>query len=191
MSRKLITAPVNEAVELADAKLHLRVTASDEDSLIGLLTASAREECENEIRRALITQTWEKYLDSFPDAIPLFYPPLQGVNSVKYVDVNGVLQTLANTEYLVDDKQEPAWIVPALGKTWPATSGQINAVIVNFTCGYGDTAAAVPKGIRNWIMMRLTSLYNNRDEVVIGVATIQRPAYLDGLLDRYRVALLA
>lgn len=195
MSRKLITAPAAEPVQLADAKLHLKVSTASDDTLIGLMIAAAREEAENEIGRALITQTWEKYLDAFPDAVGLFNPPLQSVSSINYVDSAGNAQTLAGTEYVVDDKQEPAWIVPAFGKSWPATRNVVNAVTVRFVCGYGAADTAVPKAIRNWILLRVGALYENRASVVlmdgrVNVAAL--PAqFIDRLLDRYRIAVLA
>ena len=192
MSRKLIVAPTVEPISLTDAKLHLRNPPASEDSLITLMIMAAREECENIIRRALMTQTWEKYLDSFPAAIELFYPPLQSVTSINYIDAAGNSQLLASTEYVVDDKQEPAWIVPADLKFWPLTRAVINAVTVLFVCGYGSADTAVPKAIRNWLLIRIGDLFLNRQSVVmesgsINVASV--PArFVDSLLDRYRIA---
>ena len=192
MSRKLITGPTVEPISLTDAKLHMRVTTATEDALITLMIMAAREECENIIRRALMTQTWEKYLDSFPAAIELFYPPLQSVTSINYIDAAGNSQLLASTEYVVDDKQEPAWIVPADLKFWPLTRAVINAVTVLFVCGYGSADTAVPKAIRNWLLIRIGDLFLNRQSVVmesgsINVASV--PArFTDSLLDRYRIS---
>lgn len=192
MSRKLITAPAAEPVTLATAKLHLRVTTTSDDALITALISSAREECENEIRRALISQTWEKYLDKFPAGIELFYPPFISLTSVTYIDENQATQTLAGTEYTVDDKQEPAWIVPAYGKSWPTTLAVINAVTIKFVCGYGAADTDVPKAIKNWLLLRIADLYINRSSVVmesgsINVAVV--PArFTDSLLDRYRIS---
>ena len=191
MSRKLITAPAVEPISLTDAKLHLRVGTSSEDTLISLMIAAAREECENELRRALITQTWEKYLDAFPSAIGLFYPPLSSVTSVSYVDPDGNSQVLAGTEYVVDDKQEPAWIVPAYGKSWPQTQSVANAVTVRFVCGYGAADTAVPKAIKNWLLLRIGDLYQNRQVVSMGngINASALPAtFVDRLLDRYRIS---
>lgn len=205
MSRKLITAPAAEPILLADAKLHLKVTGSSEDALISLMIAAAREECENEIRRALITQTWEKYLDNFPGdsaahwmswgspgAIELFYPPLQSVTSISYIDAAGASQVLASTEYTVDDKQEPAWIVPAELKFWPLTRCVINAVTVQFVCGYGANETFIPKAIKNWLLIRIGDLFSNRGSVVmesgsINVASVPQ-RFTDSLLDRYRIS---
>lgn len=193
MSRKLITAPAAEPVSLAEAKQHIKDVPTSDEGLLALFIAAAREECENMLRRALITQTWEKYLDAFPDAIELFYPPLQSVTSIVYVDPNGAQQTLASTEYVVDDKQEPAWIVPADGKSWPSTrGGVINAVTVKFVCGYGANETTVPKAIKNWLLLRIAGLYTNRAAVVMESGSVNVAAlpatFVDSLLDRYRIS---
>lgn len=131
--------------------------------------------------------------------IYLPFPPLQTVDSIKYVDQDGVQQTLVNTEYKVDTTSEPARIVPAYGKTWPATRNEINAVEVTFTCGYGapNTAtppvwvpAAVPDGIKAWMKVRIGSLYQHREEMaVIPNGKIEPLPFIDGMLDPYRVVI--
>ena len=114
-------------------------------------------------------------------------PPLQTVDSIKYIDQNGVQQTLDPTLYLVDKVSEPARITPAFGQTWPGTQNQASAVEIAFTCGYG-LAAAVPQAIKNWILLRIGSLYEFREEVAImGRQRIEPLPFVDGLLDGFRV----
>lgn len=114
-------------------------------------------------------------------------PPLVSVTSITYVDTNGATQTLASDQYLVDSVSEPGRVTPAYGTLWPATRDQINAVTVSFTCGYGS-AAAVPEGIKRWIRMRVSTLYENREEVaILGRGKVEILPFVDGLLDDYRV----
>ena len=58
MPSVLVTAPTEEPVSLAEAKLHLRVDYTNDDVLIGALITAARQHAENDTRRALVTQTW-------------------------------------------------------------------------------------------------------------------------------------
>ena len=119
----------------------------------------------------------------------IFLPmsPLVSVDSIKYIDIDGVQQTLANTEYLVDAVSEPARITPAYGKSWPSIRNQAAAVEVSFTCGYGS-ASAVPEGIKAWIKIRVGSLYEFREEVAIMTrGKIDPLPFVDSLLDQYRV----
>ena len=114
-------------------------------------------------------------------------PPLKTVDSVKYYDTAGVLQTLDPATYLVDAISEPARITPAPSTSWPATQNRMNAVQITFTCGYG-AAKDVPTGIKNWMLVRLGSLFENREEVAIGqrIVVADLP-FVDRLLDSFRV----
>jgi hypothetical protein len=119
--------------------------------------------------------------------IYLINPPLQSVASIKYIDVDGVQQTLATDQYIVDTTSEPARITPAYGVTWPQTRNQINTVEVTFTCGYG-AAAAVPAGIKQWMLVRIAALYENREELLVGTRIVVADIpFIDMMLEPFRV----
>jgi hypothetical protein len=124
------------------------------------------------------TTGYEIYLD---------HCPVQAVDSITYVDASGVGQSLPGSAYKLDAVTEPSRIVPAYGTTWPATRNEIAAVVVAYTTGYG-LAAAVPQPIKQWILLRLGAMYENREETAIGrgLMAIDMP-FADGLLDAYRV----
>jgi uncharacterized phiE125 gp8 family phage protein len=187
MAYQLITPPSGEPVTLAEAKLHLRVDITDDDALITSLITVARQYAEMVTQRQFLTASWRLVLDCFPPMIRLDKMPLVSVDSIKYTDLNGVLQTMAITDYAVDTSAEPVRITPVFGKIWPIPVPQIGAVQVNFTSGYG-TAANVPEGIKSWMKVRIASLYNNREEVaILPRGKIEPLPWIDGLLDPYRV----
>ena len=183
---KILDATV-EPLTLAEAKLHLRVDGNTEDALITALITATRQAAEFRCQRTLLQTTWELTQDAFTDALRLQYPRLMAVESVKYLDTAGVLQTLANTEYLVDADSEPGYVVPS-GNGWPGTFNQINAVKVRYTAGYGTTADKVPQPIKQWMLLHIGHYYRNR-EASVG-AGMQSLPYADGLLDEYRIWLL-
>lgn len=173
---------------IADASLGVGAPSVNTtgDPYLTALIQAARQFAEQELNRKLITQTLDAYFDEFPDEFSLF--PLQSVTSITYVDLDGVTQTLAATEYSVDKYSVPARITLAYGKSWPSVRDQANAVTVRFVAGYGD-AADVPAGIRQWMLMRIATLYENRAEITIdGRGMVQLPQnFVDCLLDPYRV----
>ena len=180
---------VIEPLTLAEAKLHCKVgdEITEDDALISGLIAAAREDAEHELHRSLLTQTWTKTLDEFPEAIFLPYPPIQNVTSVKYLDTNGALQTLSDTLYAVDIRSEPGSIVPAYGTTWPDTYAAINAVEVVYVAGW-TSVDDVPPQVKRWMKLRVATLYEHREEVaLLNRGTIQYLPYVQTLLDRYRV----
>jgi uncharacterized phiE125 gp8 family phage protein len=199
MGLTLVTPPDGEPVVATEAIDHLRLEAdTDEDALIASLVTSAREIIETQTGRALITQTWELTLDRFPcgtvgygaswvkqTQIQLPKPPIQSVTSVKYIDTDGVLQTLASTEYVVDTTSMRGRIVPAFGKVWPSTRATINAVTIRFVAGYGD-AAKVPESLKNAMKLMLGGAYENRESLITGTIVADNPT-LRALIEPYRV----
>ncbi len=186
MPLKLITAPASEPVTLTEAKAHLRVTISDDDTLITSQITMAREWVETYLRRALFTQTWELYLNEFPDCIELAYPPLQSVTWIKYIDTDGVEQTLDAAEYSVHTQNEPALIVEAYGKTWPSIRDELNAVAVQYVTGWDDVAD-IPSPIKSAILLLIGHLYEHREHAIAGVQVHELPLSIQNLLFPYRV----
>lgn len=184
-----ITAPAAEPVSLAEAKLHLRVIHDAEDASISRMIRAAREHLDGRdgiLGRALVTQTWELVLDSFPvGAIQIPLPPLQSITSVKYLDAGGVEQTLDTAEYVVDTASEPGCIAPV--DQWPATQDTVNAVHIRFVAGYGD-ASAVPAALAQAILLAVGDLWANR-QTGLERPISQNPAF-DALVFPYRMRLL-
>lgn len=184
----LKTAPTVDPVTVDEAKAHLRIDTPDDDTLIGTLISAVRGLGESITKRAFMTQTWYLYLDEFPDAILVPLPPLASVTSIKYVDADGATQTLDATEYQIV-KGDPGEIVPADGKSWPSVRDQRDAITIEFVAGYAS-AAAVPEEIKAWIKIRVATLYENREAVVVGQTVAEIPRdFIDGLLDQYIVIL--
>lgn len=190
MTTRLITKPIATAVSLVEAKKHLRVTHSAEDTLIEALIKTVTIRCEHLIGRAIMPQTWELVLDAFPadNDIELLHPPIQSITSVKYIDANTANETtLLADQYSLDKDSEPGWLMPAYGVTWPQTLAVANAVRVRYVAGYAD-ADNVPETIKQWMLLSVGTYYANRESVVIGslVQEFDRNMY-DGLLDSVKV----
>jgi uncharacterized phiE125 gp8 family phage protein len=197
MALALVTAPATEPVTLTEAKAHLRVDYSADDTYITTLISVARQAAEQILGRQLVTATWDLFLDRFPDgcgrvldeleryAIRVPLPRLQSVTWVKYYDLEDVLQTLSASAYVVDATSEPARITPAYTYTWPETREELSAVNVRFQAGYG-AAAAVPEGVKQWILLRIGSMFAHREEEIT-VPNLASLGFADRLLDPYRV----
>lgn len=189
MSLKLITSPSSYPVTLAEARVHLRVDGSGDDSWIESAIAAATQAAEHDTGRRFITQTWEAVFDAFPDyAIELGLPPVQSIVSVKYIDAQGVLATLDPAAYVLDNDQLPGYALPADGYSWPRAADAANAVRVRFVSGYGDNSASVPPPARHWILMHVGTAYKHRESVATGVSVAELVnRYHDALLDPLRV----
>jgi uncharacterized phiE125 gp8 family phage protein len=130
---------------IADASLGVGAptTNTTGDPLLNMLITAARQHAETYLKRKLITQTLDLHLDNFPCWTLRLPVPLQTVTAITYFDSNGVEQTLAADQYLVDSTTEPARITPAFGLVWPVTQYRNNAVKVRFVAGYGAASAVL------------------------------------------------
>ncbi len=178
MGLKLVFPPPIEPVTLAEAKAHLRLDTDVDDSYVSALITAARERVELFLRRALITQTFEYTLDQFPanrymihttSLINLPRPPLLSVAWIKYVDTAGSQQLLPPEAYVVDaSSSEMGRVALAWNQFWPITRWSINSVVIRFVAGYGEAAEDVPRAIRHGILIEISSLYENREDIVVG-----------------------
>jgi uncharacterized phiE125 gp8 family phage protein len=186
----IFTQPVAEPVTLQETKDHLRVDVTADDALISALITAARQHIDGVdgwVGRALITQTWDWWLDAFPASefrVPL--PPLQSVGSITYTDENGASQTWASAKYTVDKESTPGRIVPAWGESFPSTRDVPNAVKVRFTAGYGAVGSNVPGPIKAAMLLHIHDLYSNRGTFIIGRSFELSPA-AKALLEPYRI----
>lgn len=178
-SLQVSSEPAVEPVSTAEAKAHMRVDVSDDDTLIDAYIKAARIRLEEDTGRALITQTLVVKLDDFPlyenTALLLPRPPLQSVTSITYIDEDGVQQTWDSSKYIVDTGSEPARITPAYDEVWPSARDQINAVTITYVAGYGDAATDVPSDLIQAVKMLAAHWYEHREEVAIGVSVSSVP----------------
>ncbi len=189
MGRILVTAPTDEPLELALVKEHLRVDGEEDDRVIEALIVAARQKVESDTWRALMTQTWGLSLDAFPAnngpiALPL--PPLQTVDSIKYIDTAGTEQTFEAANYKADAVSEPGRVALAYGQAWPSTREEINAVTVQFTAGYGD-AGDVPEGLKEAMKLLIGHWYENREASIAGTVIGEVPMAYEALIGQYRI----
>lgn len=190
MTTRQTTPPAAPAVSLAAAQLALRADVdangvSPLDDEIMLIAAAATAEAEHATGRAFIERGYRVTLDAFPDAIRLEHAPIIAVQSVKFYDTDNVLQTLDPADYLVDPVSEPGWIVPAPGKAWPASAVRANAVMADYTAGYGPTDASVPDQAKLYILARVKEQLDpatGRREAQAAVSP-----FIAGLLDSLKV----
>lgn len=197
MTLRVTSAPPYYPVSRAEAKAWLNIDddITGQDAVIDLLIAALTEQAENKTGRAFVQRSYELLLDSFPVVIELEKPPLLSVDYVKYIDLNGELQTLSASLYSVDTYREPGILEPEYLQSWPNTRDIRNAVQIGYTAGYApgspsDEAAyreAVPAVLKQWMQVRIATLYENREQLVHGNSVDIPRDFVDGLLDSLTV----
>lgn len=196
MGLKLITPPASYPVTLEEAKAQLNVDFDDDDTLISLMIGAATAAIEQELERCLKPQTWDYYLDEFPESdhgIRLPLPPLMSVDGVFYVspDTSLEVELVEGTDFEIDYASARGWVVPAADTGWPTPKETANAVRVRFEAGYADSddsplETTVPLPIRQAILLMVRDHYDNRGTFVVGAPVSQIPAAINRLIGPYR-----
>jgi uncharacterized phiE125 gp8 family phage protein len=191
---KIITPVATEVVSLDEVKSHCRIIGSSEDTYLSGLIKRARGYVEQRTGAAIGEQTLQLLLDAFPvnelgrsAGIRLERPPLRTVTWVKYLDADGVEQTLDSSSYYVDEAQLRAWICPASSTTdWPETLDAVNAVRVEYVAGHTQ-ASFDQEPAKQFLLMLVGALYENRELFVAGGGAEVELKFVHRLLDRLDV----
>ncbi len=177
MNLKLIQEPAGEPLTRSEIKTHLSLDGTDHDTIVDDMIRKWRKSVDGKdgwLNRALITQTWDVYLDKFPCSartpVYLPLPPLQSVTHIKYYDTDGILQTWSAANYVLDTVSEPAKIYPAYNVSWPTVRDMPNAVQIRMICGYGDNADDVPESLRYGGCAQIALMFANREGDPLGNA---------------------
>lgn len=190
MAEKRIGQAV-EVITLADARSFLRLVpfgnplSHPDDALILGLIAASRQWVEGHIERTIANQTFELALDKFPTSIEL-KPYVQSITTIKYIDINGIEQTISAADYTLDNYSTTNWVTPAFGKSFPAVQDVANAVKVRYVAGY-DVNNPVPQLIVSAMLLIIGHLYENRQQNIVGMSVVELPMGVEYLLQTYRL----
>lgn len=186
---QVITAASTFPVSLTEAKSHLKVDTSADDTYITSIIKAATQLSEEYTNRFFIDTVIEQTCSSFADLQTLFKSKVSAVASVKYYDSDNSSQTLDSAIYDVQLNYEPSQIQLADGKSFPSITKRNDAVVAKYTVGYG-TASDVPEIIKQAILLTIANFYQNRNSVVVGRIATELPMNVKWLLDTYKVQIV-
>lgn len=176
MQLERTSAPASTLITLSEAKAHLRVDHTTEDTLITSLLSVADAAIDGRdgmLKRACITQTWRLRFGQWPAGARLYlpFPPPQSVTHVKYYDLAGSQQTYASPNYSVITAERTGYLQLIPSASWPALYDRADAVEIEFVAGYGN-AAAVPAAIKHAALLIVGELYASRGDMPDDVGKI-------------------
>jgi hypothetical protein len=182
---ELLTPPSEEPLTLAETKEYLRVTGSDEDTLITNLIKAARIFVEKYTKMTLIDSVWSLWMDDIPrcsqrkpwwdgvkqgsindlikysDRIVIQKYPISAVNSFKYYDRGDTEYTFDADNYISDLVATPPKITLKYNAVWPSDLRISKGISINLNAGYADRSS-VPEDIRQGLLYCVAVLYENR-----------------------------
>lgn len=189
MNRTLVTAPVLTPVSVAEAKSHLVVDHTDDDTYIGTLIDQAVDFCERFTGKKIMSQVWRYGIDCM-DSFTLVFPAynVTAVNNLVITDSNGTQTTTAaendiDDDYYLNKSGAPFAMEPI--NDWPDIRDEgFNNLTIELTQGYTD-ASDVPDGIKTAILLIVGHLYRNRESVT-AIAMSELPLGVKDFLYKHK-----
>lgn len=167
-------------ISTADLKAHLRVTSSDEDSLIESYRTAACEFVENYCNTRLTSQHVYFYAHSFAALGEIPIAPVQSVTAVQYkATKDGDYLTWADSNYYIELARNPALIkfiaVPSVD------ANAITPIRIKCNCGYTSTPEALVQAVR----LLVAHMFENRQAAEVGNIK-EIPLGIYSLMNTYR-----
>ena len=185
MSLTLVTAPTVYPLIVSEVADHLRMSETESTArlfdLVRLIT-DATAFVEDFTWRALITQTWDYFLDAWPDEryIVVPKPLLQSVTGVYYTE-DGEAE-VEFTDVAVDSDSQPGRVILEHDYTWPSvTLTPANPIRIRFVAGYGDEGSDVPPRIKQAMLLHIAQNYTGEPHKVNYIDPIE------SILRNYRI----
>lgn len=181
--------PVSEPVSLAEAQLHLRLDTEGsppshpDDTLVQTLISASRENAEQYTGVTIAQASYkiESFVDK--DHIKLQTFPVTSIESVSYVDEDGLTEIVDASLYEINNFYRPSRLY------LKGTAFRVE-LTVRFTAGYTDGQSPNtfpgPAGVKAAILLMLGNLYENR-ETVSSMQSYERPQSAIYLLTPHRV----
>jgi len=182
MNLNVLVAETLKPLTLQEVKDFLRVVESDDDAYINMLISVVANRFKQITKRSCMPITYEAYLDGFCKKIFLEKPQVASVTSVEYMDTDGNWNTVSTSDYetFLGDKQ--CYIEVNYGTTWPTgVMPRGDSVKITYVAGY-LTADDIPAEAKEWMLVRLADMFENRQSEIIGTIT-SKMGFVDHMLD--------
>lgn len=177
--------PIQEDIEAifstSDAKSFMRIIGDEDNDIVYSMINSAFTEADDRTNRNLVTATFELYLPSFRNEITLPKNPIQEIVSVEYMDMDNNYVVLESTNYYIYEKDGVDHLVFT---SFTATPAHKKAVRITFKSGY--KTAEFPEDLKSWIRVKVSTLYEYREEFVVGTI-VSKTTHVDSVLSRYKI----
>ena len=184
MALILITPPEAEPVSLSEAKTHLRITHTDDDSYVAGLITTARRMIESRLSLALMPQAWALFADGWPEdgIITLPLHPVTSIESISMFADDDTASTIDAAHFYLDIASRPARLVLRRGRFFNPPGRKANGIRISFEAGFAE----VPGELKQALLITIADWHSKRGDDEGGTL----PAAALELMQPFRLARL-
>ena len=170
---------INDVVSLEEAYEHARITDDWDELVVQACLDAAHDAVESWLNRKLYPSIMVGQVNEYRTRITLPYPPVKAVSYVTAECTDGSSVTLI---------EGTDWKFDSISETVRFLKPQPNLSVFEFRydCGY-ESVEHVPKAVKHAILMTFATLYNNREDAVVGASVASVPLTAHRLLRTHRV----
>lgn len=165
-------------LDLALTRKHCRIDGDYQDDLVQAYIDAAINWLEDYADISLTEGPIVETVPRFKAEIEVCRGPLKSVESITYLDLDGVEQTL--TGFRVYDENK---IVPLVGFSWPQALPQSD-IKINATVGY--TEGKVPHKIKQALRLMVSHMVENKEAIIVGTIASEMPMGVTSLIHSVR-----
>lgn len=173
MYKSVANQVLNDVVTLDEAKAQLNIESSfdiDDDYILSLIAAST-ELAQSYVNRLLsvgdVTAVFEEYQSSYQ----LWGGDVTSVTSVTVTDSLGYITVVPSDEY----RFNPVTQKLAIQAQWEG--------IYEYTVTYQAGMTTIPKAVKQGVLYLISTQYNSREDVTIGMTVANMPITSTALLN--------
>ena len=174
------TTTFTNVISLADAKAHLRVDHSTDDTLITSLINTAGEIVEEYTGQYLSACSFIYYADKFSSVMKIHAGPGVRINEVEYIKDDGTTNTWHSKNYHVDVKSYPMRV--QFDDLPTSVDDRVHAVRIKGDAGY----TTVPSALKSAMLLIIGHLYEHRKDVLVGIQSAPLVHGAKYLMDKFK-----
>jgi uncharacterized phiE125 gp8 family phage protein len=162
---------------------HSRIDDDYDIEIVQANIAAATDLVEKWLNRKLFSTEMVGSIPSFRKRVNIPYPPIHEVTKVTMEDSNGtVTELVSGTDYRFDDISEQVIFM--------TDQSRYENFKFHYKCGY-ENRSDIPMSILHAIKQTASTLYENREDTVIGASVSEVPLKTQRLIGAYRVKVVA
>ena len=156
---------------------------TEDDELLKQLERAAVRACEGRLHGPLLKEIWRDTRGQWPP-IPSLLLPTANASAVQSIMIRQKGQQVAWADF-VALADGPVMVIKPRA-SWPVIDNIPDAIQVTYSAGFGEDSDRVPEDIRQWLLYRVSTFYEYREQFIAGTIVTDLPkSFVDELLTPY------